>query len=59
MDQINTPDHDPSVHMEIFYRELNKNIDKSRKIYKKEEIFEIISFIKTAKANPAKTDSRT
>ena len=53
MDQINTPDHDPSIHKDSFYRKFNKKIDKSRKIYKKEEIFEIISLIKNAKANPA------
>ena len=46
-------------HKENFYREFDKTLDKSRKIFKKSEIIEMITKIKNAKGNPTKKDQRT
>ena len=52
----NIQDNDIVVHKESFYREIEKNIEKSRMIYKKSDILEIISNLKSDKNNASTKD---
>ena len=52
----NIQDNDIVVHSESFYREIQKNIEKSRMIYKKYDNLKIVSKLKSAKNNASNKD---